>query len=97
MKNRVLIFILCAAAVSTLSACNKSKDDTEFVCEAAYKDTLEDIREVLEMRRIQVIGSPHINPVSAVIRHNAVLERIHRAIHAFLHIRTQLNRRSHRC
>ncbi len=50
MKNRVLIFILCAAAVSTLSACNKSKGDTEpFACEAAYKDTLENLCEVLEI------------------------------------------------
>ena len=47
MKKRVLIFILCAAAVSTLSACSKSKDTEPFECEAAYKDTLENLSEVL--------------------------------------------------
>ena len=50
MKKRVLIFILCAAAVSTLPACTKSKEDTEpFACESAYKGTLENLSEVITL------------------------------------------------
>jgi hypothetical protein len=48
MKKRVWIAILCIAAVSLLPACSKQKGDTEtFECEAAYKDTLKNFREVI--------------------------------------------------
>ena len=48
MKKRVLSVILCIAALSTLSACDKQKKDTEpFECEAAYKDTIENFNELI--------------------------------------------------
>jgi len=48
MKKRVMIAILCVAAVSILAACNKSTDDLgPFECEVAYKDTLGDFYELL--------------------------------------------------
>ena len=49
MKKRVLIVILCVAAVSIFSACNKQNEDTvPFECEAAYKDTLGDFSVLLD-------------------------------------------------
>ena len=49
MKKRVLIVILCVAAVSIFSACNKQNEDTApFECEAAYKDTLGDFSALLD-------------------------------------------------
>ena len=48
MKKRILLSILCIAAVSILPACNKQNEGPEsFECEVAYKDTLENFREVL--------------------------------------------------
>ena len=51
MKKRVLIAVLCIAALSTLSACDKQKgDNTEtepIECEVAYKDSLVNINEAI--------------------------------------------------
>lgn len=47
MKRRVLIIILCIAAVCILSACNKTEGPAPQKPEAAYKDTLADMQGIL--------------------------------------------------
>ena len=47
MKKRALIVILCIAAVSILSACNKTDEPAPVKPEIAYKDTLVDFQEIL--------------------------------------------------
>ena len=47
MKRRVLIIILCIAAVCILSACNQTEGPAPQKPEAAYKDTLADMQGIL--------------------------------------------------